>query len=46
MYGFFYENCDIDILDNGRIINDFIGNKIKEFGLGVIIRDIMIFMFF
>lgn len=26
------ENCDIDILDNGRTISDFIDDKIKEFG--------------
>ncbi|XP_051245115.1 ornithine decarboxylase [Dicentrarchus labrax] len=26
------ENCDIEILDNGRTINDFIDNKIKELG--------------
>ncbi|XP_068434400.1 ornithine decarboxylase-like [Clinocottus analis] len=26
------ENCDVDILDNGRTIRDFIDNKIKELG--------------
>ncbi|XP_051245109.1 ornithine decarboxylase-like isoform X1 [Dicentrarchus labrax] len=26
------ENCDIEILDNGRTINDFIDNKIQELG--------------
>lgn len=26
------ENCDINILDNGRTISDFIDNKIKELG--------------
>uniref|UniRef100_A0A3Q3GRF6 ornithine decarboxylase n=1 Tax=Labrus bergylta TaxID=56723 RepID=A0A3Q3GRF6_9LABR len=28
------ENCDIDVLDNGRTINDFIDIKIKETALG------------
>ena len=35
------ENCDIDILENGRTVKDVIDNKIKELGSMVSIRDIM-----
>lgn len=40
------ENCDIDILDNGRTVKDVIDNKIKELGPVVSIGDIVSLKFF
>jgi len=33
--------CDVDILDDGRTIRDFIDDKIKELASAVSIRDIV-----
>lgn len=33
------EKCDIDVLDDGRSISDFIDQKIKELESQVSIRD-------
>lgn len=41
MQVFSSENCDIEILENGKTISNFIDDKIEERGSVVSIRDIM-----
>lgn len=37
----FSENCDINILEDGRTISDFIDNKIKDLASNVSIGDVV-----